>query len=115
MCCILDEQGEQIAVHACRGGDKYRYTCKLLEDRILKSRPSTAGDNSPQPNRKYYIRLKNLSQHYGHQVSREILSFCKESQAGIIVLPDYDQNFTRMAMVKSGNFSPLHLSSKRCV
>ena len=112
MCCILDEQGEQIAVHACRGGDKYRYTCKLLEDRILKSRPSTAGDNSPQPNRKYYIRLKNLSQHYGHQVSREILSFCKESQAGIIVLPDYDQNFTRMAMVKSGNFSPLHLSSK---
>ena len=31
-CCILDEQGEQIAVHACRGGDKYRHTCKLLED-----------------------------------------------------------------------------------
>ena len=58
------------------------------------------------------MRLRNLSQHYAHQVSRQILDFCKENQAGIIVLPDYDQNFTRMAMVKSGNFSPLHLSSK---
>ena len=112
VCCILDEQGKQLAVHTCRGGDAYRHRCKLLETRIQKSRPNTVGDNSPQPNRKYYIHLKNLSEHYAHQVSREILNFCKENQAGIIVLPDYDQNFTRMAMVKSGNFSPLHLSSK---
>ena len=103
---------KQLAVHNCRGGDAYRHRCKLLETRIQKSRPNTVGDNSPQPNRKYYMHLKNLSEHYAHQVSREILNFCKENQAGIIVLPDYDQNFTRMAMVKSGNFSPLHLSSK---
>ena len=112
MCCILDEQGNQLAVHTCRGGDAYRHRCKLLATRIQISRPNTVGDNSPQPNRKYYMHLKNLSEHYAHQVSREILNFCKENQAGIIVLPDYDQNFTRMAMVKSGNFSPLHLSSK---
>ena len=93
-------------------GAEIRHRCKLLETRIQKSRPNTVGDNSPQPNRKYYMHLKNLSEHYAHQVSREILNFCKENQAGIIVLPDYDQNFTRMAMVKSGNFSPLHLSSK---
>ena len=112
VCCILDEQGKQLAVHTCRGGDAYSHRCKLLETRIQKSRPNTVGDNSLQPNRKYYMHLKNLSEHYAHQVSREILNFCKENQAGIIVLPDYDQNFTRMAMVKSGNFSPLHLSSK---
>ena len=112
MCCILDEQGEQLAVHTCRGGDQYRHTCRQLEDKIQKSSQSTVNDNSPQPNRKYYMRLRNLSQHYAHQVSRQILDFCKENQAEIIVLPDYDQNFTRMAMVKSGNFSPLHLSSK---
>ena len=112
VCCILDEQGKQLAVHTCRGGDAYRHRCKLLATRIQKSRPNTVGDNSPQPNRKYYMHLKNLSEHYAHQVSREILNFCKENQAGIIVLPNYDQNFTRMAMVKSGNFSPLHLSSK---
>ena len=112
MCCILDEQGEQLAVHTCRGGDQYRHTCKLLEEKIEKSRQNTENDDSTRPNQKYYMRLKNLSEHYAHQVSREILNFCKENQAGVIVLPDYDQNFTRMAMVKSGNFSPLHLSNK---
>ena len=55
------------------------------------------------------MHLKNLSEHYAHQVSREILNFCKENQAGIIVLPDYDQNFTRMAMVKSRQFFPASL------
>ena len=112
MCCILDEQGKQLAAHTCRGGDQYRHTCRLLEEKIEKSRQSTENDNSTRPNQKYYMRLKNLSEHYAHQVSREILNFCKENHAGIIVLPDYDQNFTRIAMVKSGNFSPLHLSNK---
>ena len=79
VCCILDEQGKQLAVHTCRGGDAYRHRCKLLETRIQKSRPNTVGDNSPQPNRKYYMHLKNLSEHYAHQVSREILNFCKEN------------------------------------
>ena len=45
VCCILDEQGKQLAVHNCRGGDAYRHRCKLLETRIQKSRPNTVGDN----------------------------------------------------------------------
>ena len=53
VCCILDEQGNQLAVHTCRGGDAYRHRCKLLETRIQKSRPNTVGDNSPQPNLQY--------------------------------------------------------------
>ena len=112
MCCILDEKGNQAAVHTCRGGNEYRHRCSLLESKIRKSRQNTDKDSSLQPNRKYYMHLKNLSEHYAHQVSREILEFCKGNQAGIIVLPDYNQEFTRMAMVKSGNFSPLHLSSR---
>lgn len=112
VCCILDQQGNQLAVHTCRGGDEYRHRCKQLEAKIQKSRPNTDNDNVSAPNRKYYLHLKNLSEHYAHQVSREILNFSKENQAGIIVLPDYDQNFTRIAMAKSGNFSPLHLSYK---
>ena len=112
MCCILNEKGDQRAVHTCKGGNEYRHRCRLLEDRIQKSRQNTDNDSCLQPNRKYYMHLKNLSEHYAHQVSREILEFCKANQAGAIVLPDYNQEFTRMAMVKSGNFSPLHLSSR---
>ncbi len=112
MCCILDHRGEQVGVYTCRGGAEYRHRCRLLESKLEKSRPNTENDSSPQPNRKYYTDLRNLSEHYAHQVSRQILNFCKEKQAGIIVLPDYDKDFTRMAMIKSGNFSPLHLSNR---
>ena len=110
--CILVSSSLQRWRYASPPRQLCTASCFPCSSRMQKSRPNTVGDNSPQPNRKYYMHLKNLSEHYAHQVSREILNFCKENQAGIIVLPDYDQNFTRMAMVKSGNFSPLHLSSK---
>ncbi len=112
MCCVLDEQGNQLAVHACHGGNEYRHRCRCVTDQIQKSRQNTDHDNCQQPNRRYYMHLKNLSEHYAHQVSREILNFCKEYQAGIVVLPEYAPDFTKMSMLKSGNFSPLHLSSR---
>ena len=112
VCCILDEQGKQLAVHWCRGGDEYRHRCKGFTERIQKSRQNTDRDNCSQPNRKYYMHLKNLSDHYAHQISREILNFSKEHRAGILVLPAYDPGFSKMAMLKSGNFSPLHLSTR---
>lgn len=112
LCCVLDEEGETAAVHACRGGKEYRHRCEILGKKIRKSRPNTDQDNVAQPNRKYYLHLKNLSDHYAHQVSREILNFCLREKAKVIVLPDYEPSYTRMAMVKSGNYSPLHLSSR---
>lgn len=112
MCCILDEKGQQVAIHSCRGGDEYRHRCRQLLEKIEQSRVYTDQDDSIQPNKKYFTHLKNLSQHYGHQVSREIIDFCLKEKTGIIVLPDYSQDFSRMSMVKSGNFSPLHLSNR---
>ena len=112
MCCVLDEQGSQLAVHACHGGNEYRHRCRCITDQIQKSRQNTDHDNCLQSNRRYYMHLKNLSEHYAHQVSREILNFCMEHQAGIVVLPEYAPDFTKMSMLKSGNFSPLHLSSR---
>ena len=70
----------------------------------------TDKDNVSQPNRKYYMHLKHLNEHYAHQVSKEIMDFCKENQTGILVLPEYDEDFSRISMYRSGNYSPLHLS-----
>ena len=112
VCCILDEQGNQLAVHTCRGGDAYRHRCKLLETRIQKSRPNTVGDNSPQPNRKYYMHLKNLSEHYAHQVSREIVEYCKAHEVGIIAFPKYAESYEKHVKKASGNYSALHLSTR---
>ena len=52
------------------------------------------------------MHLKNLSEHYAHQVSREILNFCKENQAGIIVLPDYDRKLHPDGNGKKRQFFP---------
>ena len=112
VCCILDEQGNQLAVHNCRGGDAYRHRCKLLETRIQKSRPNTVGDNSPQPNRKYYMHLKNLSEYYAHQVSREIVEYCKAHEVGIIAFPKYAESYEKHVKKASGNYSALHLSTR---
>lgn len=112
MCCVLEGDGSLAAVQACRGGDAYRHHCRQLLDKIEKSRVYTDKDNTPQPNKKHYTHLKNLSDHYAHQVSSEIVTFCKKEKAGIVILPIYNEDFSRMSLYKSGNFSPLHLSSR---
>lgn len=112
MCCILQGDGSLAAVQTCRGGDAYCHHCRQLLSKIDKSRVYTDKDNSPKPNKKYYTHLKNLSEHYAHQVSSEIVDFCKKQNTGIIVLPIYDEDLSRMALYKSGNFSPLHLSNR---
>lgn len=112
MCCILDADGKQKAVYSCRGGDAYRSKCKVLLEKIEKSRVYTDKDNAAQPNHKYYLRLKNLSEHYAHQVSREIVDFCVREEARVIVIPSYDKEFSKMVQYRSGMYSPLYLGSR---
>ena len=112
VCSVLDERSRPVSVKNCHGGNAYRYHCKTLLKKIEASKVFTDKDNVDQPNKKYYMRYKHLNEYYAHQVSREILDFCKENQAGIIVLPEYDEDFYRMTMYRSGNDSPLHLSTK---
>lgn len=112
ICCAMEEDGSVKGVHTCRGGDAYRHHCGQLLSKIEKSRVFTDKDDSQQPNKKYFLHLKNLSEHYAHQVSSEMVAFCKKEQTGIIVLPVYDNDFSKMALYKSGNFSPLHLSTR---
>lgn len=110
VCTVLDEGSRQMAVKNCRGGNAYRHHCRALLKKVETSRAFTDKDNVSQPNRKYYMHLKHLNEHYAHQVSKEIMDFCKENQTGILVLPEYDEDFSRISMYRSGNYSPLHLS-----
>ncbi len=45
------------------------------------------------------MHLKHLNEHYAHQVSKEIIDFCKEKHTGILVLPEYDEDFSRISTV----------------
>ena len=110
VCTVLDEQSIPLAVKNCSGGKSYRHHCRELLKKIETSKTYTDKDNITQPNRKYYMHLKHLNEHYAHQASKEIIEFCKKNQAGVIVLPEYEENFSRISMYRSGNYSPLHLS-----
>lgn len=112
MCCAMDAEGRQLAVYSCRGGDGYRHQCRQLMQKITKSKAYTDKDNVEKPNKKYYMHLKHLSEYYAHKASREIVDFCLKQRAKVLILPAYDADFTRIIQHRSGNFSPLHLSSR---
>lgn len=87
VCTVLDEGSRQLAVKNCRGGNAYRHHCKALLKKVEASRAFTDKDNVSQPNRKYYMHLKHLNEHYAHQVSKEIMDFCsRKLKLGILLL-----------------------------
>lgn len=112
MCSIQDVQGKQLAAKACRGGNTYRYRAEQTLKKLEKSQKFTENDNVPHADQKHYMYLKHLNEHFAHKASREIVDFCKEQNADLIVLPVYGKDFSRMAMYQSGNYSPFHLSTR---
>ena len=58
------------------------------------------------------MHLKHLSEHYGHQVTSQILRFNVEQDDSVIVLPRNNQEYSRNVMKGSGNWGPLHLSTR---
>lgn len=127
---VLDEEGNQTGVHFFKGGRSYRHRCRKVLEKIRasessmglegivqipvnQSREETAkGVIYEKVNKKYWMKLKHISEYYAHGVSREIVEYCVGEQAGILVLPSYDQKFTKYVMQKAGNWSPLHLSRR---
>lgn len=111
---ICDAQGKETAVRFFKGGSEYGHHCRIVMDKIEKSRASL-GDGICQaenPNKKHWMHLKHLGEHYAHDVSSGIVQFCKENHAAILVLPKYDKEYTRSVMYGSGDWSPIHLSTR---
>lgn len=109
---IQDSKGQELAVRFCKGGKEYAHHCRQLMKKIEKSRKSLGDSPGNMPNRKYWMHLKHLGEHYAHQVSAEIVAYCQEHEATVIALPRYDKEYTRSVMYGSGDWSPLHLSTR---
>lgn len=110
--CVFDKDGQELGVQYFRGGDEYSHHCRHLMKKIRKSSDSLGGMQKGRPNQKYWMHLKYLSDFYAHQVSREIVRFCREHEAAVIALPKYNEEYTKKVMSGSGNWSPLHLSTR---
>lgn len=112
VCVILDGVGNQKSVHFLKGGRQYVHGCRQILDRIEKSQKSLGDQKENQPNKKYWIKLKNRSDFFSNNISRQIINISCSEDAGVIILPKYEENYQKIVMTKVGNWSPLYLSYK---
>lgn len=109
---ISDESGREIAVRFFKGGKAYSHHCQMLLEKIAKSEKSLGEVDSGQPNKKYWMHLKHLADYHAHKISREIVEFCEEDDVAVIAVPKFTEDYSRYVMYSSGNWSPIHLSTR---
>ena len=108
---VCDGTGKETDVKFWGGGKEYTHRCDQIRKKIEKARKSLGGEKQPGENRKYWMHLKHLSEHYAHEISSQIIGFCLEKQVSLIVLPKYKKEYTDYVLIGSGNWSTMHLSS----
>lgn len=111
VCCIVNQKGEKEHSFFIKGGAEYAHKCRRLTDKIRKSEASGSDGSSQIPNSRYWMKLKNLNDFYSHHISRQVINYTTTHGAKIIVLPEFEQNYSKLIMTKAGNFSPIHLST----
>lgn len=113
---ILDCQGKQLGVRFFGGGNSYAHSCRQKIEKIKLSEqsmglgPDTGKETLQCYNHKYWRKLKNISDHAAHCISKEIVDYCVSQETGLIILPEYSKNYTRFVMSSSGKWSAIHLS-----
>lgn len=113
ICCILNATGEMEHSLFLRGGDQYAHQCRQVLEKIGRSETACGGnDGNRKANQKYWMKLKHLNEYYSHKFSRQIIDYCAEYQAKLLILPEYDRGYSKMIMTSVGNWSPLHLSTQ---
>ena len=104
-----------------RGREGVSASLRRLEEKVKRSWGAMGyGEKGPakgerpegQPNKKYFLHLKHLGEYYGHKASKEIVEFCREQGVKVLVMPEYEEGYSRMVQVKAGNYSPLHLGNR---
>ena len=119
VCVILDHHGNQVSVHFIRGGREYAHNYRRIVEKIDRAQRAMGYQNpdrqisAPErPNKKYWVKLRNLSDYFSNSVSRQVINYTIENCADIIVVPKYDKNYSRMIMASVHNWSPLHLTRR---
>ena len=112
VCCVLEADGSQTAVRYIRGGEQYVHRCREILGYIEKSRESGGSRGQAKADQKYWLKLKHQREYWAHKVSREILDFCLECGAKVLTWEEYEPEYSRRVLKRSGNWSVLHLSSR---
>lgn len=110
--CVLDKEGNQLAVHYIHGAPQYVHQCKTYLDKIAQSEKTGGTSGQAKANQKYWMKLKHINEHWAHKVSRELLNFCKEQNVKVLTWEEYDPNYSKAVLKAAGNWSALHLSCR---
>lgn len=110
VCCAMDASGNLEAVRFLKGGTYYAHRNREILKRIEKSRKLSGNPYNSDANKRYWKRLRCISDDMAHQISRQIVDFCVENEVDVIVLPKYDKQYSKYVMAAVGNWSPLHLN-----
>ena len=73
VCCILDSSGKRESSFYIKGGREYANASRQIYDRIKRSEDVQGGGGNAKANYQYWKKLKNLHEHYAHQISRQII------------------------------------------
>ena len=109
---VLTADGKETAVRYFKGGNRYSDQCRRVVEHIDKSHASHGENGNGPVNQRYWMQIKHLNSHYAHQVSREIVEYCKAHEVGIIAFPKYAESYEKNVKKSSGNYSALHLSTR---
>lgn len=109
VCCILDSAGKRTSSFYIKGGREYANASRQIYERIHRSEQVHGGGGNAKANYRYWKKLRNLHEHYAHQFSCQIIDYCKEQNASILVLPEYNRDHGNIIQASVGKNSPLRL------
>ncbi len=106
---VLDKNGKYEKSRFIYGGRELLHRKNQILARIEKNRKSMGGIKARLPeneNQKWKEKIHSLTEEAAHHVSREIVEFCKEQGAKILVVPGYHQSmdFNRIGYVSANNY-----------
>lgn len=108
VCVIMDKSGKVKESHFIHGGAEREKKRRQQIGRLEKSKksrknkekkkaakefdsdPKEAKKNSGRENQEIYKKIEQINQHYAHQVSREIVTYCVQKKIKIIIVPNYE-------------------------
>lgn len=95
VCAVYTADGRVAAVRFVRGGSEFTHHSKRLLNQIKENRRVMGRRfDWSGANKKHWEHLKNLRDYWSHKVSREILDFCREQRASVIVVTQEDKAAT---------------------
>lgn len=109
---IFSEDGEQKKIFFLRGGKEYQDRCRKIYEKIENSRKATSYQKSEDANRKYWEKLRNISEYYAHNISRQVINNCKKEKVAVLLLPKYKKEYTEKIMHGVGKWTALSLSNR---